>query len=270
MNTKKAIGIFDSGIGGLTVLHSIIKTLPGEDTIYVGDTARVPYGTKSTTAVTNYSIEIGKFLEKMNIKALVVACNTASAVALPRLQETFNLPVIDMIDPAANSAIKSTKNGHIGIIGTEGTVRSLAYENKLKSFKDDIEVTSVACPLFVPLAEEGWVDNDVTLAAARRYLEPLKKSRIDTLILGCTHYPLLKDIIREIMGDEITLVASGEAAALRLKELLENTYKKTKRNEQKTTSTRQYFVTDTPDRFLRLGKRFLGDEIKDVKHIDIP
>jgi len=266
MNTKKAIGIFDSGIGGLTVLHSIIKALPNEDSIYVGDTARVPYGTKSATAVTNYSLEIGKFLEKMDIKALVVACNTASAVALPKLQETFDLPVIDMIGPAAHSAIEATKNGHIGIIGTEGTIRSRAYKNSLKKMSDEIVVTSIACPLFVPLAEEGWIDNDVALAAARRYLEPFKKSKIDTLILGCTHYPLLKKIIKEVIGDKVTLIDSGDAAALRLKDIL-----KSEQNDgRKTTSTRSYFVTDTPERFLRLGKRFLGDEIDDVKHIDIP
>ena len=266
MNNKKAIGIFDSGIGGLTVLHSIIKTLPGEDTIYVGDTARVPYGTKSATAVTNYSLEIGRFLETMDIKALVVACNTASAVALPRLKATFNLPVIDMIDPAAADAVKVTKNGHIGVIGTEGTVRSGAYERKLKMLGPEIEVTSIACPLFVPLAEEGWIDNDVAIAAARRYLEPFKKSKIDTLILGCTHYPLLKETIREVIGDEVVLIDSGEAAAISLKEVLKNE----KHEEQKALSRRSYFVTDTPDRFLRLGKRFLGDEIDDVRHIDIP
>lgn len=266
MKNKKAIGIFDSGIGGLTVLHSIIKALPDEDSIYVGDTARVPYGTKSATAVTNYSLEIGKFLEGMDIKALVVACNTASAVALPKLQETFNLPVIDMIGPAANSAIEATKNCHIGIIGTEGTIRSKAYESELKNIRREIEVRSVACPLFVPLAEEGWIDNEVALAAARRYLEPFKKSNIDTLILGCTHYPLLKKIIREVIGDKVTLIDSGEAAALRLKDILNNKQKEGKQ----TTSTRSYFVTDTPERFLRLGKRFLGDEIDDVRHIDIP
>lgn len=266
MKNKKAIGIFDSGIGGLTVLHSIIQALPFEDSIYVGDTARVPYGTKSATAVTNYSLEIGRFLEKMDIKALVVACNTASAVALSRLQETFNLPVIDMIGPAAKSAIEATKNGHIGIIGTEGTIRSRAYENELRNIEGETEVTSIACPLFVPLAEEGWIDNEVALAAARRYLEPLKKSNIDTLILGCTHYPLLKGIIKEVIGDEVSLIDSGEAAALRLKDIL-----KTEQKEgQKTVSKRSYFVTDTPERFLRLGKKFLGDEIDDVRHIDIP
>ena len=266
MNNKKAIGIFDSGIGGLTVLHSIINALPGEDTVYVGDTARVPYGTKSATAVTNYSLEIGKFLEKMDIKALVVACNTASAVALPRLQDAFNIPVIDMIAPAAHKAVEATQNGHIGVIGTEGTVKSGAYENKIKMLCQEIEVTSIACPLFVPLAEEGWIDNDVALAAARRYLEPFKESKIDTLILGCTHYPLLKETIREVIEDKITLIDSGEAAALSLKGILKNG----KKEVQKAISTRSYFVTDTPDRFLRLGKRFLGDEIEDVRHIDIP
>ena len=266
MTDKKAIGIFDSGIGGLTVLHSIIRTLPFEDTIYVGDTARGPYGTKSATAVTSYSLEIGRFLETMDIKALVVACNTASAVALPSLMEEFSIPVIDMIDPAAEVAVRSTRNGHIGIIGTEGTIRSGAYERKIKALREDLETTSVACPLFVPLAEEGWTDNDVALQSARIYLETLKKSRIDTLILGCTHYPLLKETIKKVLGDQITLIDSGDAAALRLKDILS----KEAGAEESGPARRNYFVTDTPDRFLRLGKIFLGDEIEDVRHIDIP
>lgn len=266
MNKKRSIGIFDSGIGGLTVLHSIMRTLPGENTIYVGDTARVPYGTKSARAVTQYSLEIGNFLNNMQIKALVVACNTASAVALPKLKETFDIPVIDMIGPAARKAAKVSGNGKIGIIGTEGTIRSGAYEKTLKEIKENLTVTSSSCPLFVPLAEEGWVDNDIALMTAQRYLEVFKESQIDTLILGCTHYPLFKETIGKVMGRHITLVDSGEEAAHELRILLEE------RNEagKEEKSRRQYFVTDTPDRFLRLGKRFLGEEIGQVNHVDIP
>ena len=266
MNKKKSIGIFDSGIGGLTVLHSIISTLPHEDTIYVGDTARVPYGTKSARMVTQYALEIGKFLSDQQVKALVVACNTASAVALPKLKGVFNIPVIDMIGPAARKAAHSSISGNIGIIGTEGTIRSGAYERSLKEINPDLSVVSSKCPLFVPLAEEGWVDNDIAHLTATCYLEPFIDSGIDTLILGCTHYPLFKETIRKVMGDHITLVDSGEEAACELKELLEEMGEK----EEGGTIERRYFVTDTPERFLKLGQRFLGEEIDQVSHIDIP
>ena len=266
MNSKRSIGIFDSGIGGLTVLHSIIATLPHEDTIYLGDTARVPYGTKSAGAVTQYSLEIGKFLCNMEVKALVVACNTASAVALQSLKEVFNIPVIDMIGPAARKAANSSTTGKIGIIGTEGTIRSGAYEKSLKEIKSDLDLVSSSCPLFVPLAEEGWVDNDIALMTATRYLKPFKESGIDTLILGCTHYPLFKETIRKVMGNNVTLVDSGEEAASELKVLLD----KRGETEEEETVERRYFVTDTPDRFLRLATRFLGENIGKVSHVDIP
>ncbi|MDH3973927.1 MAG: glutamate racemase [Deltaproteobacteria bacterium] len=266
MNTKRSIGIFDSGIGGLTVLHSIIAALPHENTIYVGDTARVPYGTKSAGAVTQYSLEISKFLNSQKVKALVVACNTASAVALPKLKEVFNLPVIDMIGPAARKAARSSPAGKIGIIGTEGTIRSGAYEKNLKEIKAGISIISSSCPLFVPLAEEGWTDNDIALMTATRYLQTFKESDIDTLILGCTHYPLFKETIRKVMGHDVVLVDSGEEAACELKALL----KKRGEKEEIGTVERNYFVTDTPDRFLKLGKDFLGQNIDAVSHLDIP
>lgn len=266
MREKKSIGIFDSGIGGLTVLHSIMNALPYEDTIYVGDTARVPYGTKSARAVTQYSLEIGHFLINMQVKALVVACNTASAVALPRLMETFPIPVIDMIGPAARKAARISASGNIGIIGTEGTIRSGAYEKSLKEMRERLSLVSASCPLFVPLAEEGWVDNDIALMTATRYLQSFRDSGIDTLILGCTHYPLFKDTIRKVLGHEIALVDSGEEAAVELKTLLEKMGEK----EEDGTAERKYFVTDTPERFLNLGARFLSNKIDRVSHVDIP
>ena len=261
-----AIGIFDSGIGGLTVLHSINNALPFESTVYLGDTARVPYGTKSVHAVTQYALEIGSFLMKSDIKALVVACNTASAVALTVLRERFSLPVIGMIEPAAKKAVAITKTGRIGVIGTEGTIRSGAYNRAIKVHESDCEVISKSCPLFVPLAEEGWVDNYIAFLTAKRYLATLKKSDIDTLILGCTHYPLFKSTLKKLLGESVTLVDSGEEAALELKEIFDNQEKAQKRDQP----SRTYYVTDTPERFLKLGKRFLGEKIGKVLHVDIP
>lgn len=263
---NRAIGIFDSGIGGLTVLHSIMEVLPHENTVYVGDTARVPYGTKSARTVTQYSLEIAKFLEKNEVKALVVACNTASSVALDTLKEQFPLPVIGMIESAARKAVEATISGKIGIIGTEGTVRSGAYEGAIKGLDKGLSVFSKACPLFVPLAEEGWVSNEIARLTAKRYLADMVESGIDTLILGCTHYPLLKETIRSVVAEDIVLVDSGHEAALQLRALLES------RGEckEKDSAKRSYFVTDTPERFLRLGDRFLGEGIQSVEHVDIP
>ncbi len=263
---NRPIGIFDSGIGGLTVLGSIITALPDESTIYLGDTARVPYGTKSAATVTQYSLEIGKFLTSLDIKALVVACNTASAVALPALEESFSVPVIGMVEPAARKAVEITKTGRIGVIGTEGTIRSGAYERAVMEFDGDIEVISRACPLFVPLAEEGWIDNDIAALTAERYLEGLDETGMDTLILGCTHYPLFKETVRKTLGESVTLVDSGEEAAGELKRLLE----KRKGLRKGGPAERTFFVTDTPERFLKLGKRFLGEEIGEVRHVEIP
>jgi len=261
-----AIGIFDSGIGGLTVLHSIRDHLPNEDTIYLGDTARVPYGTKSARIVTQYAMEIGTFLAKMNVKALVVACNTASAVALPSLRGAFDLPVIGMIYSAARKAASVSRNGRIGVIGTEGTIRSGAYERAVKEINPDLIVEGRACPLLVPLAEEGWVDNDVAMLTAEKYVGGMVDAGIDTLILGCTHYPLFKETIRKVAGSDITLVDSGEEAAKELRDLLaDGGILKTEGEPRRT-----YYVTDTPERFVRLGGRFLGNNIGEVGHVDIP
>lgn len=279
---NRTIGIFDSGIGGLTVLKSIINAIPAEDTIYLGDTARVPYGTKSARTVTQYSLEIGGFLAEMEIKALVVACNTASAVALPALREKFSVPVVGMVEPAVKEAVKVTGNGCIGVIGTEGTIRSGAYETAIKEADDGLSVVSRACPLFVPLAEEGWVDNDIAMLTAERYLGGLRQSGADTVILGCTHYPLFKDTIKKVLGDDVTLVDSGKEAAKELRILLEERggysgdspdsmapFHFTRKPGTVPFSSRRYFVTDTPDRFLRLGERFLGETIDKVEHVDI-
>ena len=263
---NRAIGVFDSGVGGLTVLHSIVKRLPRENTVYVGDTARVPYGTKSPRTVTQYSLEIGDFLSHVPVKALVVACNTASAFALDALKDRFGLPIIGMIDPAARKAVAASKNGRIGVIGTAGTVKSGAYDRAIKHISPDIEVIGHACPLFVPLAEEGWLSNDIARMSAQKYLEPMKRHGVDTVILGCTHYPLLKEVIAEVLGEGVTLIDSGDEAALELDGLLEEKGLHRKEGE----ASHSFYVTDTPDRFVEIGERFLGDRVSNVSHIDIP
>jgi glutamate racemase len=202
----KAIGIFDSGVGGLTVLREIIKALPQEDTVYLGDTARVPYGTKSPETVVRFARQISSFLVSRDIKLLVVACNTASAVSLEALQAEFDIPIVGVIEPGAFQAAAVTKNGKVGVIGTAGTIRSSAYTKAIKRINPDIEVITAECPMFVPLAEEGWVDNAVARMTAEIYLKNLQSSAVDTLVLGCTHYPLLKGIISEVMGESVKLV----------------------------------------------------------------
>lgn len=263
---NSAIGVFDSGVGGLTVLHSIVNRLPHENTVYVGDTARVPYGTKSARTVTQYAIEIGDFLSQIPVKALVVACNTASAFAIDALRSRFDLPIVGMIDPAARKAVAASKNGRIGVIGTVGTVKSGAYERAIEKISPNAEVFAYACPLFVPLAEEGWLSNDVARLSARKYLEPMKAHGVDAVILGCTHYPLLKEVIAEVLGESVTLVDSGDEAAMELDELL----KEKGLHRKDGDSSHKFYVTDTPDRFVSIGENFLGGRLSDVSHIDIP
>jgi len=253
---QKAIGIFDSGIGGLTVLKELMAVLPQENTIYLGDTARVPYGIRSPETVTRYSFENTQFLLSQEIKMLVVACNTASAISLEAVKREFPLPVLGVLEPGARAAIKATRTRKIGVIGTEATIGSGAYEKAVRSFSPGIEVFTQACPLFVPLAEEGWTDNDVAELAARRYLDALRGRGIDTLVLGCTHYPLLKRVIARVMGDGITLIDSATETAREVAEVL------AKLNWLRTDGgavVRRYFVTDSPSRFERVGKLFLQD-----------
>ncbi len=213
MEASHAIGIFDSGIGGLTVAKAIAEALPNESLVYLGDTGRTPYGNKSEDVVQRYSQENASFLVDKGIKLLVVACNTASAVALSTLREYLDIPVIGVIEPGAAAAVAATRNRKVGIVGTEATVRSGAYTRALRALRPDAEIYTRACPMFVPLAEEGWVDNEVAVATARLYLASLKNSGIDTLILGCTHYPLLRDTIAGVMGEGVSLIDSAEATA---------------------------------------------------------
>ena len=263
---QKAIGIFDSGIGGLTVLKEIVAALPDENIIYLGDTARVPYGIRSAETVTRYSFENTQFLLAQEIKMLVVACNTASAVSLDAVKKEFPLPVIGVLEPGARAAVRATRTGQIGIIGTEATIASKAYEKAIARLDAGIGVHSLACPLFVPLVEEGWTDNDVAALVARTYLEPFKTTRIDTLVLGCTHYPLLKRVIGRVLGPGITLIDSATETAREVAEVLG----KLKWNKPvKERTVRKYFVTDTPARFEMIGKRFLGDDLLRAEQVKV-
>lgn len=262
----KAIGIFDSGVGGLTVLREIIKALPQEDTVYLGDTARVPYGTKSPETVVRFARQITSFLVSRDIKLLVVACNTASAVSLEELQAEFDIPIVGVIEPGAVQAASVTRSGKVGVIGTAGTIRSSAYTKAIKRINPDIEVITAECPMFVPLAEEGWVDNMVARLTAEIYLQKLKESGVDTLVLGCTHYPLLKGIISEVMGDSVKLVDSAEETARVVKEIL------AARGETRPELERgnhHFFVTDVPAGFIRVGNRFLGGALGDVYQVNL-
>jgi glutamate racemase len=262
----KAIGIFDSGVGGLTVLKEVVRTLPQEDTIYLGDTARVPYGTKSPETVIRYSRQIARYLYSRDIKLLVVACNTASAVALATLQKEFAIPVVGVIEPGARAAAQVTRSGKVGVIGTAGTIASSAYTKAIKRINPEIEVVTRACPLFVPLAEEGWVDNEVARMTARMYLGELRDQGVDTLVLGCTHYPILKGVIAEVMGPGVTLVDSAEETALTVAQILSGQGMLRPEGER---GNHHYYVTDIPAGFIRVGNRFLGGSLGDVYQVNL-
>jgi glutamate racemase len=263
-NRDNAIGLFDSGIGGLTVLQKVIEMLPTENTIYLGDTARAPYGTKSVETVVRYSFENTEFLIEKGVKLVVVACNTSTALALEALREKLNVPLIGVIEPGVRKALLISKNKKIGVIGTEATIQSGAYTKVLKTNGGNIEVYSRACPLFVPLVEEGWTDNGVASMTVKTYLGSLKKSGIDTLILGCTHYPLLKTAIRNFMGSTVQLVDSAQEIAKEVGEVL----KKQSLARREGKGNHSFFVTDAPDRFIKVGGRFLGDKVESAVRIE--
>ncbi len=257
------IGIFDSGVGGLTVQRAVIDALPAADTVYLGDTARVPYGTKSAETVTQYSLRNARVLSRHGIDLLVVACNTASAVALPALRAELSVPVIGVVDPGARAAARASRTGRIGVIGTQGTVASGAYQAALRRERPDAEVIARACPLFVPLAEEGWTDpaDEVVRGVVRRYLAPLRGVDIDALVLGCTHYPLLKAAIAaELPG--IALVDSAQAIAAEVRERLGA-------GDGAARPDHRFLVTDAPEKFLAVAGRFLGREVTAAEHVDV-
>jgi glutamate racemase len=259
---KRPLGVFDSGIGGLTVAAAIRDLMPSENIFYIGDTARVPYGGKSQTTIERYANEITGLLLAERAKIIVVACNTASALAIPKLEEELKIPVIGVIDPGAKAAAAATRNGHVGVIGTRATVYSRAYERAIHAIDPEIRVSSQPCPMLVPLIEEGWLDDTITDQVIRRYLEKLVRAEIDTLVLGCTHYPLLKDAIQRFVGPEITLVDSAHNCAAAVKKLLAA-------EDLSADGTQlgklDVALTDRSDGFLRVAEQALALQVGDVK-----
>ncbi len=261
IDANSPIGVFDSGLGGLTVVKQIIQFLPNEQIVYFGDTARVPYGAKSAETIIRYSRQIVGILRKHRVKMIVVACNTASALALEVLCKESRLPIIGVIGPGATKAARSTKRRKVGIIATSSTVRSGAYAARIRRLDKTIQVFSQPCPLFVPLVEEGWLDHEVTHTVAREYLKALKKSGVDTLILGCTHYPLLKNVLHSVMGPKVMLIDSAEEVAAQVRRILiENQMLRTRLSPL----SHKFLVSDEPQNFKRLAQRFLGGGVKEV------
>ncbi len=263
---SRPIGVFDSGIGGLTVVKEIMDQLPGESIVYFGDTARVPYGTKSKETVTRFSFQCIKFLLEQKVKAIVIACNTASASSLDSIIQSFDIPVVGVVEPGAIAACNVTKANKIGIIGTEATVSSGAYEKEINVINNDVKMVFKACPLFVPIVEEGWQDTEIADLTARQYLEELKGKGIDALVMACTHYPLLEQTIGRIMGEEIRLVNPAFETAKALKELLISL---DIQNQEAAHGAYQFFVSDNPVKFKKVGENFLRKPIAHVQKIDI-
>lgn len=266
MKQNAPIGVFDSGVGGLTVVKEIMSALPQESIVYYGDTARVPYGSKSAETITAYSRQIAKFLMTQEVKAIVVACNTASALALEIIKAEFDVPFIGVVKPGAKMAAQATQNKRIGIIATEGTISSGIYEKFLKATSPEVEVFGKACPLFVPLAEEGWLNDTVTKQVAERYLAELKEKQVDALVLGCTHYPLLRGVIGEVMGDGVTLVNPAYETAKELTYVLEDNHL-LKNAEDAQPPIHKFYVSDGAEKFRRFANSILPCghlEVEDV------
>ena len=274
LDTNLPIGIFDSGVGGLTVYRALHEHLPNERFIYLGDTARVPYGTKSLATVERYAVENARFLASHGIKLLVVACNTASALALPAIRSALKIDVVGVIGPGARAAAALSKGKRIGVVATESTVQSGAYTRAIKKADANATVIERACPLFVPLAEEGWADNEVARMIAESYLADLR-SKTDTLVLGCTHYPILRDVIQQTIGEEVELIDSGEATAAEVKTLLKEkglarlTPPTGALERQLCDDLDHFYVTDAADRFARVAERFLGSKPSRLEAVEV-
>jgi len=272
MRTQKnrPIGVFDSGIGGLSVVKEVQRVLPEESIIYFGDTARLPYGTKSKETIIRFSREIVRFLLKFRVKLIVVACHTASSFSLPTLKRELDLPVIGVVQPGAEEALRLTRTGRIGVLGTRATVQSESYVKALQKYHvgAGIKVFSKACPLFVPLVEEGHLHDDLAYRVAEKYLLPLKRLRVDTVILGCTHYPLLRGVIGDVLGAKTVLVDSSHQTAAQVKQLLERENLIASNGWSRPAS--QFYVSDEPNRFSKVGSIFLRHRIRPVKKICIP
>jgi glutamate racemase len=269
------IGIFDSGVGGLTVYKALHERLPNERFVYLGDTARVPYGTKSLATVERYAVENSRFLAAHGIKLLVVACNTASALALPAIRAAIKVPVMGVIEPGSRAAVEVAQDANIGVIATEATIQSGAYARAITSMRPNGQVIEKACPLFVPLAEEGWANSDVARNVARDYLSEFTKTSLGALVLGCTHYPILRDVISETVGSEVTLIDSGAATARDVESLLE-TSALTHEDALALYQERQlcddldhFYVTDAAERFAKVAERFLGSAPSILEAVEI-
>jgi len=260
------IGVFDSGLGGLTVVKQLFRQLPHENIIYFGDTARVPYGSKSVETVRRFALQIASFLAERGVKMIVVACNTASSVALDLLQEHFDLPVIGVIEPGARSALAVSPGKIIGVIGTTGTINSGKYVQVLTAQDSSVQVFSQACPLFVPLVEEGWSDSPVTEMIAREYLGALTSRKIDSLILGCTHYPIIKEVIQKVVDNDIRIIDTAIETANQVRQIL------TQKNLLRARSDRpnhRFYVSDLPQKFEEIAERFLGEPIVNVERVNL-
>jgi glutamate racemase len=266
MSDTRPIGVFDSGIGGLTVVRELMALLPHESIVYFGDTARVPYGTKSPEVVRSFALQDTRFLLKQGVKLVVVACHTASSVALEDLSGAFSIPVYGVIEPGVDAALKATRNDKIGVIGTRGTILSGTYEKKLAARRENVRVESQACPLFVPLVEEGWLDGEVTRSIAAVYLKPFKEKGIDTLILGCTHYPLLKTVIRDFFGNGICLIDSAEETA---KTIRDGLCADGLENAPDQAPDHRFFVSDIPAHFQKIGEQCLGRPLNSVTQVNL-
>ena len=265
LTMQKAIGVFDSGVGGLTVVKELIHQLPNEDIIYFGDTARVPYGIKSKETIIRFSIENILFLLKQEVKLICVACNTVSSIALPAIKNHFRVPIVGVLSPGAREAVYATKNKRIGVIGTNATITSQAYEKEIRMLDPTIRIVSQACPLFVPFVEEGWLNGRAVEDVAKVYLTSLKKAGVDTIILGCTHYPLLKPVIRKVMGQAVVLIDSAKQVATEVKQILANEALLEAKSHR---PDRAFYVSDGPAWFSGLAKRFLGYSLKTVTKVD--
>lgn len=265
MNKRNySIGVFDSGLGGLTVVKELMRQLPDEHIVYFGDTARVPYGTKSKDSIIEFSKENVQFLLKQKVKMIIVACNSSSSFALPSLRKKFSIPIVGVIEPGAKKACSVTSNKKIGVIATSATIQSRKYNREIKRISKKNSVFVQPCPLFVPLVEEGWFRDKATKDIARKYLSSMIKSKVDTLILGCTHYPLLKSVIRSVMGKNVFLVDSAKQVAAEVKLLLKE---RDLQNVSRRPGAHKFFVSDKPQHFKDLAKIFLGWEIKNIKKV---
>lgn len=262
----KPIGIFDSGVGGLTVMAAIRRELPQESLLYLGDTARVPYGNRSADTILRYTEECCTFLAQKEVKAIVIACNTASAHVFPYLQHRFHFPLLGVIEPGVKTALEKSRGKNIGVIGTRATIESGIYEKELKHLAPEARVKSVACPLFVPLIEEDWLEKEVTQAVAEEYLSDFATSDVDIIILGCTHYPLLKKVVAKVLGEKISLVDSAEALAQSLKNLLKERNLLVAKGALPST---KIYVTDLNPRFETVAKRFLGETLSSIQRVTL-